>query len=154
MVLPEPAPEARAHSERVVARIREEIDTHQGWIAFSRYMELALYAPQLGYYSAGARKLGRDGDFVTAPEISQLFGEALARQAADVLAQGFDAILEVGAGSGALAASMLAELERLERLPAQYLILELSADLRERSRDTLARRVPHLLDRVAWLNQL
>ena len=154
MVLPEPAPEARAHSERVVARIREEIDTHQGWIAFSRYMELALYAPQLGYYSAGARKLGRDGDFVTAPEISPLFGEALARQAADVLAQGFDAILEVGAGSGALAASMLAELERLERLPAQYLILELSADLRERSRDTLARRVPHLLDRVAWLNQL
>ena len=154
MVLPEPAPEARAHSERVVARIREEIDTHQGWIAFSRYMELALYAPQLGYYSAGARKLGRDGDFVTAPEISPLFGEALARQAADVLAQGFDAILEVGAGSGALAASMLAELEHLERLPAQYLILELSADLRERSRDTLARRVPHLLDRVAWLNQL
>jgi SAM-dependent MidA family methyltransferase len=154
MSLPEPSPEARAHSERVAARIRDEIAARGGWMSFARYMELALYEPGLGYYSAGARKLGRDGDFTTAPELSPLFGEAIAHAAAEVLGAGFDAILEVGAGSGALAASVLEELERLGRLPRDYLILELSADLRERSRDTLAARVPHLLDRVAWLNQL
>ncbi|MCX7891082.1 MAG: SAM-dependent methyltransferase [Burkholderiales bacterium] len=154
MDLPEPSPEARQHSERVAARVRDEIAAAGGWLPFSRYMELVLYAPGLGYYSAGARKLGRDGDFTTAPEISPLFGAALAHAAAEVLATGCDAILEVGAGSGALAAAMLAELERIGRVPREYLILELSADLRERSRDTLAARVPHLLDRVAWLNRL
>lgn len=154
MDLPEPSPEARLHSEGVAARVRDEIAAAGGWLPFSRYMEVVLYAPGLGYYSAGARKLGRDGDFTTAPEISPLFGAALAHAAAEVLAAAGDAILEVGAGSGALAASMLAELERIGRLPREYLILELSADLRERSRDTLAARVPHLLDRVAWLNGL
>ncbi len=154
MSLPEPSPEARAHSERVAACVRGEIEAHGGWMSFARYMELALYEPGLGYYSAGARKLGRDGDFTTAPEITPLFGAAIAHAAAEVLGAGYDAILEVGAGSGALAASVLEELERVGRLPRDYLILELSADLRERSRDTLAARVPHLLDRVAWLNRL
>jgi len=154
MALPEPAPEARAHSDRVAAHIREQIEASGGWISFARFMELALYAPGLGYYSAGSRKLGGDGDFVTAPEISPLYGQTLARQVAQVLESGLDEVLEVGAGSGALAATLLEELERSGRLPRNYLILELSADLRERSRDTLATRVPHLLERVAWLNRL
>jgi SAM-dependent MidA family methyltransferase len=154
MALPEPAADARAHSERLAQLIRSEIAAAGGWIGFRRYMELALYAPGLGYYMAGARKLGRDGDFVTAPEISTLFGETLARQVAQVLATGLPEVLEIGAGSGALAASLLAELERMGALPSRYLILELSADLRERSRDTLAARVPHLMERVAWLNVL
>lgn len=154
MALPEPAPEARAHSDRVAAHIREQIEASGGWISFARYMELALYAPGLGYYSAGSRKLGSGGDFITAPEISPLYGQTLARQVAQVFESGLDEVLEVGAGSGALAATLLEELERSGRLPRNYLILELSADLRERSRDTLATRVPHLLERVAWLNQL
>jgi SAM-dependent MidA family methyltransferase len=154
MALPEPTPEAREHSDRVAAHIRDEIAARGGWIAFSRYMELALYAPGIGYYSAGARKLGKAGDFVTAPEISPLFGQTLARQMKQVLEAGFDEVLEVGAGSGALAATVLEELERTGTVPRSYLILELSADLRERSRDTLAARVPHLLERVAWLNRL
>src|SRR4051812_30952409 len=105
MPFPEPPAAARAHSERVARRIADEIEADAGWIAFSRYMELALYAPGLGYYSAGARKLGRDGDFVTAPEISPLFGRTLARALREALAAGFDQVLEVGAGSGALAAT-------------------------------------------------
>jgi SAM-dependent MidA family methyltransferase len=154
MPLPEATADARAHSDRLAQRIRAEIGAGGGWIGFQRYMELALYAPGLGYYMAGARKLGRDGDFVTAHEISPLFGQTLARQVAQALDAGLAEILEIGAGSGALAASLLAELERLGRLPARYLILELSADLRERSRDTLAAQVPHLMERVAWLNRL
>ena len=154
MALPEPTPDARAHSDRVAEHIRGEIAASGGWISFARYMELALYAPGLGYYSAGARKLGKAGDFVTAPEISPLFGQTLARQVHQIVRAGFDEILEVGAGSGALAATLLEELERSGAVPRNYLILELSADLRERSRDTLAARVPHLLERVAWLNRL
>jgi SAM-dependent MidA family methyltransferase len=154
MALPEPTPDARAHSDRVAEHIRGEIASRGGWISFARYMELALYAPGLGYYSAGARKLGKAGDFVTAPEISPLYGQTLARQVLQIMQGGFDEVLEVGAGSGALAATLLEELERSGSTPRSYLILELSADLRERSRDTLAARVPHLLERVAWLNRL
>jgi SAM-dependent MidA family methyltransferase len=152
--LPQPTAEARGHSERVVARLREAIEAAGGWLPFARFMEIALYAPGLGYYSAGARKLGAAGDFTTAPELSPLFGQTLARQVKDVLEAGTPAVLEIGAGSGALAATLLEELERIESLPEQYLILELSADLRERSRDTIAARVPHLMERVAWLNVL
>jgi len=154
MALPEPTPDAREHSERVAGHIRGEIAASAGWISFARYMDIALYAPGLGYYSAGAKKLGKAGDFVTAPEISPLYGQTLARQVKQVLDAGFDEVLEVGAGSGALAATLLEELEHSGRVPRSYLILELSADLRERSRDTLAARVPHLLERVAWLNRL
>jgi SAM-dependent MidA family methyltransferase len=154
MALPEPSAEARAHSERVAHRIRDEIEASAGWLPFSRYMELALYAPGLGYYSAGARKLGRDGDFLTAPEMSPLFGRTLARQVAQGLEPGREQVLEVGAGSGALAATLIEELDRMGRAPERYLILELSADLRERSRDMLAARVPHLLERVAWIASL
>jgi SAM-dependent MidA family methyltransferase len=154
MALPEPTPDARAHSDRVAEHIRGDIAASGGWISFARYMELALYSPGLGYYSAGAKKLGKAGDFVTAPEISPLYGQTLARQVQSIMRGGFDEVLEVGAGSGALAATVLEELERAGSAPRNYFILELSADLRERSRDTLAARVPHLLERVAWLNRL
>ena len=152
--LPTPPAEALAHSQKLAALIRGDIAANGGWIPFARYMDLALYAPGLGYYSAGARKLGREGDFITAPEMTPLFGQTLARQAAQVLGSGFDQILEIGAGSGALAAALLAELERLDRLPRHYYILEVSPDLRERERDLLALKVPHLLERVIWLNRL
>src|SRR6185369_10671950 len=154
--LPPPSPEARAHGARVAEAIRAAIAQAGGALSFSRYMYMALYAPGLGYYSAGARKLGADGDFITAPELSPLFGQTLAR-AVQGLFEGVGLprnILEVGAGSGALAASMLEELARLDALPDQYFILELSADLRQRERDTLAARVPDLVERVVWLNQL
>src|SRR5712675_1867857 len=123
MALPEPTPDAREHSNRVAEHVRSEITASGGWISFARYMELALYAPGLGYYSAGAKKLGKAGDFVTAPEISPLFGQTLARQVKQVLEAGFDEVLEVGAGSGALAATLLEELERvawLNRLPPVF----------------------------------
>ena len=152
--LPTPPAEALAHSERLAALIRGEVRANAGWLPFARYMELALYAPGLGYYTAGARKLGREGDFITAPEMTPLYGQTLARQAAEVLQSGLDQLLEIGAGSGALAAALLAELERLGRLPRNYYILEVSPDLRERERDLLALKVPHLLERVIWLNRL
>ena len=150
--LPAPPAEARAHSDRVARLIAEEIARGGGWIRFARYMELALYAPGLGYYRAGARKLGRDGDFVTAPEISPLFGRTLARQVrAARCERGLGDVLEIGAGSGALAATCSMELER--SAPAANATSSSSSrpDLRERSRDTLAARAPHLLERVAWL---
>ena len=152
--LPAPSADALDSSARLSTAIVAEIERAGGWIPFERYMALALYAPGLGYYMAGARKLGRDGDFVTAPEISGLFGRALARQLSELASAGLEDILEIGAGSGALAADLLLELERGGRVPPRYLILELSPDLRERSRATLAARAPHLLERVAWLNGL
>jgi SAM-dependent MidA family methyltransferase len=140
------------HTQRVRERLADEIAAGDGWMSFERYMDTALYAPGLGYYSAGARKLGRGGDFTTAPEISALFGACVAQQCADVLCDVAGAsILEIGAGSGRLAADVLSRLDSLERLPARYLILEISADLRERQRRVLEERVPHLLNRLEWL---
>lgn len=153
--LPAPEAEAAAHSERLVHHIRRQIEAEGGSISFARYMELALYAPALGYYSAGSRKFGAGGDFVTAPELSPLFGACLARQIGDLLAADPSGlILEFGAGSGVLAATLLASLERLGRLPDEYLILELSGELRARQRQTLAARVPALAGRVRWLDTL
>jgi SAM-dependent MidA family methyltransferase len=148
-------PPALAVSERLTDRIRAAIDERGGTIAFDQYMRMTLYEPGLGYYSAGAVKFGRDGDFVTAPEVSPLFGRCLARQVRQVLAtiDGGD-ILEFGAGSGRLAADVLAELEGLDTLPGNYLILEVSADLRERQQHLLAERIPRLLARVRWLDTL
>ena len=154
MSLPAPSPDAAAHAARVAEHIRGEIARNGGWLPFPQYMAAALYAPGLGYYMAGARKLGPDGDFTTAPELTPLFGQALAQQVRELLGQGLSEVLEIGAGSGALAASILEELDRLGALPERYLILELSADLRARSRDALAARVPHLMERVAWLSTL
>jgi SAM-dependent MidA family methyltransferase len=152
--LPAPPPEAATLSDKLARLIASEIGRSGGWLSFARYMELALYAPGLGYYMAGARKLGRDGDFVTAPELSRLYGRTLARQVAPLAALGLGDILEIGAGSGALAVDLLTELERLGCPPERYLILELSPDLRDRSRNTLTARAPRLLERVAWVSAL
>jgi SAM-dependent MidA family methyltransferase len=154
-VLPEPTPEALAHSQRLVGHIHGEIMAAGGWISFTRYMELALYAPGLGYYAGGAAKFGAAGDFVTAPELTPFFGRTLARVAVEVLAQlGGGDILELGAGSGRLAMDVLLELECLNSLPARYRILEVSPDLRERQQRLLSQHAPHLLDRVDWLDGL
>ncbi|OGS93437.1 MAG: hypothetical protein A2X75_01135 [Gallionellales bacterium GWE2_58_10] len=152
--LPAPGPEAAQHSARLCEFIRRDIAEQDGWISFARYMELALYAPGLGYYTAGAHKFGAAGDFVTAPELSPLFGRSVARQIAEIMASSAPHILELGAGSGKLAADMLGELERLGGLPDSYAILEVSADLRARQQNTLRERLPQLLDRVHWLDTL
>jgi len=152
--LPLPNKEAFAHSERLIERLRQEIAAHDGWITFARYMELTLYAPGLGYYTAGAHKFGAAGDFITAPELSSLFGRSLAKQAADIMANSTPHILELGAGSGKLAADMLAELEQLGKLPDSYAILEVSADLRARQQTLIESLLPHLLSRVHWLDAL
>ena len=150
--LPLPDPDALAHSQRLVRHIRAEIEGAGGWIPFSRYMELALYAPGLGYYAAGAAKLGAAGDFITAPEMTPLFGRSLARTAAVVLAQSGGDILELGAGSGRLALDLLGELTTLAALPQRYCILEVSPDLRQRQQAALA--AAGLADRVTWLDAL
>ncbi len=152
--LPQPSADALAVSHQLEALINAEIRRNSGWISFARYMELALYAPGLGYYSAGSRKLGAAGDFVTAPELSPLFGRVLARQIAPLISAGIDNIIELGAGSGALAVTLLAELAALDCLPRQYRILEVSADLRERQQARIAAALPALLPRVQWLDRL
>ena len=152
--LPIPSPEAAQHSARLVEYIHRDIAVHDGWISFARYMELALYAPGLGYYTAGAHKFGEAGDFITAPELSPLFGRTLARQVAEIMAYSAPHILELGAGSGKLAADILAQLELLGSLPDSYAILEVSADLRARQQALMRERLPHLLDRVHWLDAL
>jgi len=153
--LPALTPDELEHSARLEARVREEIALHGGWIGFARYMQLALYEPGLGYYSAGARKFGAAGDFITAPEVAPVFSRCLAAQCEEVLrGLGGGDVLELGAGSGAMAAELLEELARRDCLPGRYGILDVSADLRERQRATLAAAVPHLLDRVAWLDRL
>lgn len=155
--LPQPSPELLAHSAEVAAAIRTEIATSGGWIPFSRFMEMALYAPGLGYYSAGMQKFGAGGDFVTAPEISALFGCTLARQVAQVLRMsGSDSdVLELGAGTGRLAVQLLTELHRLDKLPDHYSILEVSAHLRTVQSETVRRELPSgIAARVRWLDAL
>jgi SAM-dependent MidA family methyltransferase len=153
--LPLPDTDALAHSARVVARIRDEIAAAGGWIDFARYMELALYAPGLGYYAAGATKLGPAGDFTTAPEMTPLFGQSLAVQVAAILAvTARREIVELGAGGGRLAADLLSALAARDALPSRYAILEPSPDLRERQRATIARDAAPHLTRVSWLDTL
>jgi len=153
--LPLPDEVAQAHSMELVKLITIEMQQQGGSISFARYMELVLYAPGLGYYSAGKRKFGAAGDFITAPEISPLFSRCLARQCQQAL-EDLDAgdILEFGAGTGVMAAEILRTLAQLGCLPRRYLILDVSADLREAQRQTLQQQVPELMDRIHWLNQL
>ncbi|MDE2389179.1 MAG: class I SAM-dependent methyltransferase [Betaproteobacteria bacterium] len=135
--------------------IREKILAANHWISFADYMNLALYAPGMGYYSSGATKLGGAGDFVTAPEISPLFGRTLAQQLMQILRSMAPAdILEFGAGSGKLARDILLELEKSNALPRKYYILEVSPDLRQRQQTLLAEEAPHLAHRIEWLDQL
>lgn len=153
--LPPPSPEAIALSQRLTTTIKQAIHKAGGAIPFVKFMNQALYAPGLGYYSAGSHKLGESGDFITAPEISPLFSQCIARQCQQVLATFEDGvILEFGAGLGKMAAEVLKELERLHCLPKQYFILEVSADLQQRQRETLQAQVPQLFKRVQWLERL
>ncbi|MDM8559825.1 SAM-dependent methyltransferase [Candidatus Parabeggiatoa sp. HSG14] len=153
--LPLPHPDAVAHSHRLVATIKQTIQEAGGVIPFVEFMAQALYAPGLGYYSAGVHKLGASGDFITAPEISPLFSQCIAKQCQQVLTTFPDGvILEFGAGSGIMAAEILKTLASFNCLPTQYLILEVSADLRQRQRATLQAKIPELLNRVQWLDVL
>ncbi len=154
MALPEPDAAARAQSGRLTGLVRAEIAANDGWLPFSRYMELALYAPGAGYYAGGSVKFGQAGDFITAPEMSPLFACSIAAQAAQIMELSRPMILEAGAGSGALAADLLLELERRGSLPERYAILELSGELAARQRATLELRAPHLAGRVEWLSSL
>ncbi|SFV87267.1 COG1565: Uncharacterized conserved protein [hydrothermal vent metagenome] len=122
-------------------------------IGFDEFMNLALYYPAKGYYTGGSQKFGEQGDFITAPETSDLFGFCLARQCAQILEKNGD-LLEFGAGSGILSAQILFELGRLNKLPRTYYILELSVELQQRQKDTIRKTLPELLDRVVWLNAL
>ena len=151
--LPEPDAEAAAHSARLSDAIRHEITAAGGAVPFSRFMELALYAPGLGYYSAGASKFGPAGDFTTAPEMGPVFAACVAESLAPVLQQlGAQArFLELGGGTGAFAAVALKRLMELDALPDRYAVLEPSAQLRERQRETLRERLsPPLFELVEW----
>jgi SAM-dependent MidA family methyltransferase len=152
--LPLPTADALACSAALCSRIVAEIDAAGGWIGFDRFMDLALYTPGMGYYAGGAHKFGAAGDFLTAPELSDVFAQALGAQVAQLLALGAPQIIEVGAGSGQLAADLLLELERRGRLPERYCILELSGELRARQHATLSTRVPQFLPRLRWLERL
>nr|WP_148203157.1 SAM-dependent methyltransferase [Thiobacillus denitrificans] len=151
-MLPVPSPDALAHSRRVVTHVHALLDAAGGWIPFSRFMQAVLYAPGLGYYAAGAAKFGAAGDFVTAPEMTPLFGRTLAHAIAPVLRETGGDVLELGGGSGRLAADLLAELDTLGALPPRYRILEVSADLRARQQQTVATDLPRLASRVEWLD--
>ena len=164
--LPIPSAESKAHSQKLRALIQQKIAESGGWIPFAEFMHMALYTPQLGYYSGGAQKFGQGGDFVTAPEISPLFAQTIARQyaqleAAQILAASQGDILELGAGTGKLAADLLlalaelSALNQLNRLSRQYFILEVSDHLRQIQRETLQKKLAQdLLETVVWLEQL
>jgi SAM-dependent MidA family methyltransferase len=142
----------QAHSACAAEHIRGVIRARGGVIGFGAFMHEALYAPGLGYYTAGATKLGAAGDFVTAPEVSSLFSRCLARQAAEVLGSTGGDVLELGAGTGRMAADVLTELAALGVLPARYRILEVSPDLAARQRQRLGALPPDLARRVEWLD--
>jgi SAM-dependent MidA family methyltransferase len=153
--LPIPSPDSLALSQQLAQLIQQKIKDNGGWIDFATFMQMALYTPGLGYYAGGATKFGQGGDFVTAPEISPLFAKTLALQAAQVLATGDDDILELGAGTGKLAADLLLELQVLNQLPKQYFILEVSDHLRQVQREILHKQLPtELFNTVIWLETL
>lgn len=147
--------DAGGQNEQLVARLRELITDSGGAVDFSGFMQCALYEPGLGYYAAGLRKFGPDGDFVTAPQMGSLFGECLARQCSEVLGTpGGGDVLEFGAGTGSLAVQLLESLRGADRLPDRYCILELSAELRDRQRTMIREHCPELLPRCRWLDRL
>ena len=153
--LPPLSADESAHEQHVLAHLRRAIAEADGWISFADYMNVVLYAPGLGYYAAGARKFGSAGDFVTAPELTPLFGRTLAAQLAQAIAAVPDAeIIELGPGSGRLCADLLIELAARDSLPARYRLLEVSAELRERQREHLAASVREHLPCVEWIDRL
>ena len=156
-LLPTPDESALQHSYAVKNMICLEITMAGGWIPFTRYMELAIYSPGMGYYCSGTTKFGCAGDFVTSPEVSSLFGRAIARQATQIIegvGEESGDILEFGAGTGKLALDILLELENLNRLPQHYFILEVSGGLQEQQNKLFEKFAPHLLSRVQWLENL
>lgn len=174
-VLPEPDEQAKKHSQLLSQRIQSACRASDGWIRFADFMNIALYEPALGYYSGGLQKFGQKGDFITAPEVSPLFGQCLANQIAEVMRNSDRAsenkvsaamagagktsddkpyVIEFGAGSGVLAADILLQLERLQSLPESYCIIELSSELKQRQKETLEAKAGHLLNKVEWLDQL
>lgn len=153
--LPTPSPDAKKHSDQLASLIQQIIKDAGGWINFAQFMQLALYAPGLGYYSAGSQKFGTGGDFVTAPEISPLFAQTISNQISQVLGETNGDILELGAGTGRLAADVLLTLQQLDSLPNKYFILEVSDHLRQVQLETLQKKLPQaLMQRVEWLNIL
>jgi SAM-dependent MidA family methyltransferase len=154
-VLPAPDSSARQQSERLITRITESMHQQAGVIGFDQYMKMALYEPGLGYYSAGSRKFGSEGDFVTAPELSPLFSQCLAQQCKQILNELDSAsILELGAGTGVMAGDLLLALEKQDCLPEKYYILEVSADLKQRQQEYLGKTLPHLNQKIIWLDAL
>lgn len=153
--LPVPDDVAKHHSDKLVAKIKQSIQAAGGKISFADYMNLCLYTPGLGYYSAGSHKIGSGGDFTTAPEVSPLFSRCLAHHIKDVLIQlPHGDILEFGAGNGKMAIDILLELQQLNSLPKHYFIIEASADLRQKQQQTIQTVIPQLVDRIQWLDQL
>lgn len=155
MKCPNPEMHEKEHSEKLTAKIRQEIVKLGGRLSFAQFMELALYAPGLGYYAAGKHKLGPAGDFLTAPEISSLFAKSIARQCQQIAEQlaHYD-ILEFGAGSGVFAKDILLALEAMGALPEHYFILEVSSDLRDRQKHLLQSECPQFFSRIQWLDHL
>lgn len=153
--LPVPDQDALRQSEKLIERIVDTMHEQGSVIGFDQYMKMALYEPGLGYYSAGSSKFGSAGDFITAPELSSLFSQCLAHQCAEILnGLGMGSILELGAGTGIMARDLLLELEKQNSLPETYFILEVSADLKQRQQDYLNKAIPHLIERVVWLDAL
>jgi len=153
--LPIPNAQAQAQSQQLVTLIQNKICENKGWLSFADFMQAALYTPGLGYYSGGAKKFGIGGDFVTAPEISALFGKALANQVAQVLTHSQGNVLELGAGTGKLAVDLILALDNLQLLPQHYYILEVSAHLRQIQKETLHKRLSQaLVAKVVWLDAM
>ena len=154
-LLPPPSLDSQAISQQLTQLIQQKIKQAGGWISFAEFMQLALYTPGLGYYSGGNQKFGQAGDFVTAPEISPIFAQTIAKQAAQILSMSDGSILELGAGTGKLAADLLRELDQLNCLPEQYFILEVSAHLRQVQQENCHAKLPeNLFTRLVWLDTL
>lgn len=153
--LPQPDSDACQRSAELAVVIKRACAEQGGAMPFSQYMQYALYTPTLGYYSSGLQKFGSGGDFITAPEVSPLFAQCLARQLKQIFSSlNQPCVLEFGAGSGVLAADLLLALEQLDALPETYYILELSADLQQRQKDLLTQRLPHFYSHIVWLQAL
>lgn len=145
---------AKTHSDKLAAVIADEIQQQGGRISFQHFMQMALYQPGLGYYSAGAKKFGHNGDFITAPLLSPAFSWCVAQQCRQLMPLDEACILELGAGDGAMALDILQTLQESDQLPLRYQILEVSADLRQRQQEKIKQKAPHFLDRIQWLDRL
>jgi SAM-dependent MidA family methyltransferase len=154
-LLPTPSADSQAISQQLTQLIQQEIKQAGGWIPFAVFMQMALYTPGLGYYSGGNQKFGQAGDFVTAPEISPLFSKTIALQAVQILNASADSMLELGAGTGKFAIELLLELDQLNRLPEHYLILEVSAHLRQVQQENCHTKLTkNLFEKMVWIDEL